>query len=431
MHDLDDIGSWLPLLSGLFIVALGVFVASIRPRTRPNVAFAAFAASFGGYFVLTNTMYIVFHQPITGARALVEIPRMALALAAAAGLAGLALLFPTPLRRSDWRLLVPPAALAVAYLASIGGVLVSVLGAPLLAALYVFTFSCILATLVGLHALCALRFANASDPREARRRAFLAGALVLYSGFIATAGSTGARDNSLLSPIPGYDLYYGSLAVALLVGAGLWLWATAKGPAPRTARSVALLTPFTMVLGILYISFDLEFGAVGIVRILSVTVLAYAMVRHQVLGIDLKVQWTISKGTVAAVFVAVFFIASEAAQEFLGGASGSQYVGILAAGALVFAIAPLSRLADRLAEKAVPVSSGGGLASPGSAEAESDYASALAAAMRDGRITPGEELALARLAERAGIGVSTATRIRHEVEALGITKRRTGARRPR
>jgi len=101
MHDLDDIGSWLQLLSGLFIVALGVFVASIRPRMMPKLAFSAFAASFGGVFSLTNGSYLAFDQPPFDAHPLVEIPRIALYMVAVSSLVAMALLFPVPMRRSE------------------------------------------------------------------------------------------------------------------------------------------------------------------------------------------------------------------------------------------------------------------------------------------------------------------------------------------
>ena len=50
-------------------------------------------------------------------------------------------------------------------------------------------------------------------------------------------------------------------------------------------------------------------------------------------------------------------IASEATQQFFGARRGSAVRAIGAAGALVFAIAPLQRMAECVAEKPVPVSS--------------------------------------------------------------------------
>lgn len=419
MHELGHVGSWLQLLSGLVIVALGVFVVSIRPRTRPNVAFAVFAVAFGGVFAITNAAYLLFDQPIFDARPLVEVPRILLSWTAAAALAAVALVFPTPLRRDERRLLVIPVAIAAAVeLLSVGAAW-SVTTTPI-GAVYILGFFSILAVLIGAHALFALRFAAARDERSARLLAYLAGALVLYSGFVATAGGGNTRIISVLSPDAVTSAYYGVLSLCLIVGAALWLRAIAKGPLPRVARNVALLTLTMMLLGLVYVALDLDFGALGIVRMLAVAVLAYAILKHQLLGLDVKVRWGISKGTVAAVFIAVFFIVSEAAQEFFGATLGSQYVGILAAAALVFAIAPLSRLADRLAEKAVPLATvpAGGHASIRLDTRSPDvaYRAALRAAMRDGALTRREEVHLAEVAEALGIGPRRALEIQGEVE---------------
>ncbi|HEV8359277.1 MAG TPA: hypothetical protein VGR28_02360, partial [Candidatus Thermoplasmatota archaeon] len=42
---------------------------------------------------------------------------------------------------------------------------------------------------------------------------------------------------------------------------------------------------------------------------------AYALLRHQLFDIDLKVKWTIKQSTVAGMFIGVFFIVSEGAQQ--------------------------------------------------------------------------------------------------------------------
>jgi hypothetical protein len=160
----------------------------------------------------------------------------------------------------------------------------------------------------------------------------------------------------------------------------------------------------------------------GVVRTFGVLLLVYAILREQLLGIDLKVRWGISKGTVAAVFIAVFFVASEAAQQFLGAALQNEYVGIFAAGMLVFALAPLSRAADRIAEKAVPAPAGLPANPPaaaraprqGAADPEASYRHALRWALRDGSLDAAEERHLVVLAEHLGIPPSRAYALRDE-----------------
>lgn len=94
--------------------------------------------------------------------------------------------------------------------------------------------------------------------------------------------------------------------------------------------------------------------ALGTVWHLALPVLtAYGLLRHQLFGIDLTVRWTVKQGTVAAAFVAVFFVAGEFAETFFGDVFGP-YVGVLAAGVLVFFLAPLQQLAERVSDAAVP-----------------------------------------------------------------------------
>ncbi|MBI4394017.1 MAG: hypothetical protein HY556_09520 [Euryarchaeota archaeon] len=108
-------------------------------------------------------------------------------------------------------------------------------------------------------------------------------------------------------------------------------------------QAAAQENPFTSVLN--YIS--------AFPLILFVLLVSYGIVRTHLFDVDLKIKWTIKQSTVAAAFIAVFFIASEAAQAFFAGSLGP-YVGIVAAGALVFALAPLQRAADRVANAAMP-----------------------------------------------------------------------------
>jgi hypothetical protein len=395
-------------------VGLGLFVALIRPRTKSNLAFVVFAVSFGGVFVWTNGSSLLFDQPNLDAHPLVEIPRIGLYLVAAASLVAVAALFPIPVRRSERRLLVLPSVLVVPILAI--APLAAASEQTVLAAATVFTVFGMIAALIGVHAFWALRCASVQEAPAARQIGFLASALVLYSGFSATAGTTDSTFNSVLSPHPGMAAFYGLYSVLLGVGAALWLRATTKGHAPRTARNVALLTMFVMLLGLLYVAADLQFGGVGIVRLAAVTVLAYAIARHQLLGIDVKMRWTFSKTTLAAVFVAVFFVVSEAAQEFFGERAGSQYLGIFAAGVLVFAIAPLSRLADRLAEKVVPRTAGDGALDPAAPEREEAYKKAVLLALRDRQLSRAEERDLFQLARALGLETGRAHQILVELE---------------
>ncbi|MDX1611274.1 MAG: hypothetical protein R3185_02820 [Candidatus Thermoplasmatota archaeon] len=143
--------------------------------------------------------------------------------------------------------------------------------------------------------------------------------------------------------------------------------------------------------------------------------LAYGILRTQLLEIDLQLKWGLERGTVAGIFVAVFFIVSEGAQVLFSGLAGNQVLGILAAGALVFAIAPLQRLAARMADSAMPGVQDS--AAYRAKRAEEIYAAALESALVDGVVTTKERDVLARLQDELGLTASTALAIER-----GITR---------
>lgn len=196
------------------------------------------------------------------------------------------------------------------------------------------------------------------------------------------------------------------------------LWASVGGPHRKIARNVAVA--YAVVFGVTAISATVDADLVqAIGRTAGVVMLGYAVLRGQISGLDLKIRFAISKSTVAGVFIAVFFVASEATQQFFGETLGSTYVGIATAGALVFAMAPLQRAAERLAARAVPVTPmPSGIAAPvtasvpAGADNEDLYIRAARLALRDRIVTAEEELDLIELAERLGIGARRAAELR-------------------
>ncbi len=87
--------------------------------------------------------------------------------------------------------------------------------------------------------------------------------------------------------------------------------------------------------------------------LLAVPLIAYGILRTQLFDIDLKIRWTIRQSTVAAAFVAVFYLVTEAADRYLASELGN-WIGLLASALLVFFLAPLQRVADRVADFAMP-----------------------------------------------------------------------------
>ena len=137
-------------------------------------------------------------------------------------------------------------------------------------------------------------------------------------------------------------------------------------------------------------------------RIIGLSLIFVAMLRGQIAGLDRTLRFTISKTTIAAIFVAVFFVASEGAQAFFGDRFQNEYFGIAAAGLLVFASSPVMRMADRFAEGAVPRGT----------DAETQFLRALRIVNADGTISPEEEDELGALADDLGLTASQVLRLR-------------------
>lgn len=99
---------------------------------------------------------------------------------------------------------------------------------------------------------------------------------------------------------------------------------------------------------------------VGLLRILLPAMVAYALVRHRLFGIDFKVKWTIQQGTVSLVFVGVFYVVAQitqnVAQGFFGAGGGPAgwLAGGTAAGLLLFGLRPLEKLGERVATAVLP-----------------------------------------------------------------------------
>ncbi len=80
---------------------------------------------------------------------------------------------------------------------------------------------------------------------------------------------------------------------------------------------------------------------------------AYGMLRTQLFDIDLRIKRTLERSTVAAAFVAVFFLISELSELLLSSMLGN-LLGILVTAGLVFFLDPIQRAAERLSDAAMP-----------------------------------------------------------------------------
>jgi hypothetical protein len=145
----------------------------------------------------------------------------------------------------------------------------------------------------------------------------------------------------------------------------------------------------------------------------AVPLIAYGILRTQLFDIDLRIRWTIKQSTVAAVFVAIFYLVSEGADRLLSSEFGN-IAGLVASAMVVFFLVPLQRFAERVASVAMP-----------STENTPEYAmfrklqvyeAALAEALPDGSISERERALLNTLRDSLGIAASDADAIEAELQ---------------
>jgi len=147
--------------------------------------------------------------------------------------------------------------------------------------------------------------------------------------------------------------------------------------------------------------------------LLAVPLITYGILRTQLFDIDLHIRWTIKQSTVAAVFVAVFYLVSEGADRLLESELGN-VIGLIASALVMFFLVPVQRFAERVAGAAMP-----------NTENTPEYAmfrklqvyeAALAEALPDGNISDRERDLLDRLRDSLGISTADADAIEHELQ---------------
>lgn len=212
--------------------------------------------------------------------------------------------------------------------------------------------------------------------------------LLLYAVVVALSAYLRAHHGSMLRRQNGFFLLaFGWRDALYLLNIGPFILVALGGPRMRILpQSVFGYEPF-------------QWAATTI--LVFVLLVTYGILKAQLFDIDLKIKWTLKQGTVAAIFVAAFFIVSEVAQVLIEDETGSAIVGVLGAGLLVFAIAPLQRLADRFSNAAMP----------GVRDTEEYrlvrkrdvYRAAVESALVDGNLSEKDRGVLATLADELGL----------------------------
>lgn len=154
----------------------------------------------------------------------------------------------------------------------------------------------------------------------------------------------------------------------------------------------------------------------GFMQIVGVSLVFYAIARHQLFDINLRVKWALRQSTVAAVFVAVFLVATDGAQIVFG--KQNPWIGVAAAVLLALALAPLQRFAERVAEKAMPGTKP--IAEMNAPEREALFREQVELVWMEGTLTAKDRMVLKNLGERLGLTIYDAERIEADVLALSV-----------
>ena len=146
----------------------------------------------------------------------------------------------------------------------------------------------------------------------------------------------------------------------------------------------------------------------------AIPMIAYGILKTQLFDIDLKIRWTIKQSTLAGAFVAIMFVISEGAAQFLEAELGN-IAGLLAAAVVMFFLAPLQRFSEKVAAAAMPNTKN----TPEYATFRKMqvYESAIRDAQAEGGISNKERTLLDLLRDSLGIKESDAIAIESELQA--------------
>ncbi len=126
---------------------------------------------------------------------------------------------------------------------------------------------------------------------------------------------------------------------------------------------------------------------------------AYAVLRHQLFDIDLKIKWTLRRGTVVGALAAVFFLVKEAVEAFVPGEGA--LAGIFGAAVVAALLYPAWTGSSRLVERLMP-----GVADTNeyrTVRKREVYRAALDEVMADGDLSEKDRNVLTGLADRLGL----------------------------
>ncbi len=251
--------------------------------------------------------------------------------------------------------------------------------------------------------------------------AFLASGIIVYPALRITQSFV-ARGFLDLSAIgAGHQAGRAAILLAGAVGWGLLRRVGGESARPAYRAMTWLVVGATLVgvgTGLTYGILDERLPldvAEALAVFLQPLLLAYAIFKFQIAELDVRVRWTLQKGTLVGIIVTLGFGLTQLAGAFIEDRTGSSVVGVVATGALLALVAPLRRVGDRVGRAALPE------AKPLHRMVDDEkitlYREQLEFAWADGSIDRQERTRLERLRERLGIDGETALRIEGAVVA--------------
>ena len=145
--------------------------------------------------------------------------------------------------------------------------------------------------------------------------------------------------------------------------------------------------------------------------LLYIPIVTYGILSVRLLNIQVKVRRGVQRGTLAAAFVAIFFLISEGSASFLSERFGT-VAGLLGATLIVFLVSPLHRLTEWLSGQVVRVDEGSEYRAYRKLQM---YAAAVEDALAYGDIGPAQRTLLDRLRESLQMSPQDALRIESDL----------------
>ena len=233
----------------------------------------------------------------------------------------------------------------------------------------------------------------------------------------ALAGVTGLVWTHAMPTVslqPGSPWAFAATLVFVLGLTMCWLVAAARSGS-RFPLAMAFVWPSVALASYLYLAlptntsanFYDSWGLLGIWRIIGWSLLVYAILRADLLGVPLP-HFAVNRGAVAAGSLAVLFIVAQVMQNFFSAEYGLLTGGVIA-GAFLFAASPVQRAFESMGEHKSPRGRGKRV------QAEDSYRAALRFALKDQKLTKEEERSLVLLAHDLGIAPPRAYELRDEI----------------